>query len=165
LEHLLIPAAAVVAAVLVAEIVASIRFNRWYFTTGIPIFMRRVDRLSGLDDVAFEKLQKGTATVAGAPFLFHRFDANTIGSREKVFSGGILYFPLMRCLIRRDRGEPAVKVTGFINWTFVAFLVAWVAAFGRQAHYGLGYIALALAILYLIQGVRYWRLGNAIRSA
>lgn len=165
MEHLLIAiAGAFVAAVLVAEVIASVRFNRWYFTTGIPIFLRRIDRPGGLDDVSFETLQKGTATAAGAPLLFRRLDANLIASREKVFAGGILYFPLMRGLIRRDPGEPSVKVIGLMNWTFVALIAAPVIAFGKDARFALPYVALAMAILYLIQGVRYWRLGNALRS-
>lgn len=164
MEPLLIPAAAALAAVLIAEIIASVRFNRWYFTFGIPIFLRRVDRPNGLEDVSFETLQKGTATVAGAPLLFHRLAPNHIGAREKVFAGGILYFPLMRGVIRHDPGEPAVKVIGLVNWTFVALLAALVVAFGKDARFAVPYIGLAMAILYLIQGVRYWRLANALRA-
>lgn len=165
MEHLLIPAAVVLAAILIAEIVASIRFNRWYFSFGIPIFIRRIDRPAGIGDLSFETMQQSAKTVAGAPFLFHRLAPNHVAFREKVFAGSILYMPLMRGVIRHDQGEASVKLMGFVNWTFVALPLAFLAAFGTKGAYAFGYIGLAMAVLYLIQGVRYWRLGNGLRSA
>jgi hypothetical protein len=110
-------ALAAVAVVAIVEIVISSKWNRTYFTTGIPIFINRVES-STLDSVPLEHLQKGSATAAGPQLAFHRYDADVIGFRE---SGFVQYAPLMRGCIRRDR-------------------------------------------IYLIQGVRFWRVARALRA-
>jgi hypothetical protein len=164
-EHLLIAIAAALAAILIAEVVASIRFSRWYFAFGIPLFIRRIERPAGIADLSFETLQTSAKTVAGAPYIFQRLAPNRIAFREKVFAGAILYFPLMRGVIRHEPGEAAVKIVGLLNWTFLAIPLAFLAAFGTEGVHAFGYIGFACAVLYLIQGVRYWRLGNGLRSA
>lgn len=156
-------AIAFLAAVAIAEIVVSARWTRGYFTFGLPIFIRRIERPLGLADVSLEALQKSAATVAATPLLFRRLDANLIAFREKAFGGSLHYFPLMRGAIRHRDGEPSVRVVGLMNWTFVALLlvcVAWARTdFGIMAPY----LALAFGVLYLIQAVRYNRVAKALR--
>jgi len=147
-------ALAAVAVIAIIEIVFSSRWNRTYFTTGIPIFVNRVE-CATLESVPLEDLQKRTATAAGPALAFHRYDADVIGFRE---SGLVQYAPLMRGCIRRDR------VVGYINWYFLALLVVIAAVLRRDVvNIWPAFVGIP-AVLYLIQGVRFWRVARALRA-
>jgi hypothetical protein len=153
-----------VLAVLVAEVILSMTWNRVYFTFGIPIFIRRIDRPRGLDDVSLDELPRSAATVAGAPFVFRRLPSGAIAFREKLFGGMLHYAPLMRGVIRHNAGEASVVVTGLINWTAVALVAFFVVLLGRGAIDVAPYFLVAFGILYLIQSLRYSRIAKALRS-
>ncbi|MEA2235513.1 MAG: hypothetical protein QOC81_237 [Thermoanaerobaculia bacterium] len=87
-------------ALIVAEIVLSMTWNRFYFTTGIPIFWRRIESTEKLETLSLEALQKASATAAGAPFAFRPLTPNAIAFRERPLGGMMHYMPLMRGLIR-----------------------------------------------------------------
>ena len=54
----------IVLVITMVEIVLSARCNRSYFTVGLPIFWRRIDRIVGLEGLSLDDLQKSAATVA-----------------------------------------------------------------------------------------------------
>jgi hypothetical protein len=157
-------ALAIVAAVLVAEVILAMKWNRFYLTFGLPIFVKRVDRLGNLEDVSIEYLQKRTATAAGTPLLFRRLDPNLIAFREGGFGGFFHYAPLMRGLIRRNEGESSVSVIGFANWFIVVGTIVLVVVLRRDVVNIAPFYLFAIAILYLIQGLRFWRLARALRE-
>lgn len=150
-------------AVVVAEIVLSAKWNRAYFTVGVPIFQRRIARVEGLANVTFEDLQRSAATVAAAPLVFHRLDPNLIAFREKPFGGTMHYAPLMRGVIRHKDGEASVVLQGLMNWSFVALTLVFVIALGKDFRHIVPYFAAAFGVLYLIQGVRFNRVAKALR--
>src|SRR5688572_20487277 len=98
----------VVIAIAIVEIVLSARWNVFYFTVGLPIFVRRIDRIVGIEDVPLEELQKSTATAAGTPLLFRRLAPDVIAFRERAFGGHIHYTPIMHGVIRRRAEEASV---------------------------------------------------------
>jgi hypothetical protein len=150
--------------VLIAELVLSLRWNRAYFTIGVPIFRSRVDRPQGLADVPIEELTRRSATAAGAPLVFRHVAPNAIAFREKPFGGTIHYAPLMRGVIRYTAGEASVVVAGLLNWTFLALLLAFALLLGKDFDGVAIYFAVAFAILYLIQGLRFARVAKALRN-
>jgi hypothetical protein len=152
-------------AIAVVELLLSVKWNRGYMTTGIPIFIRRVDRPEGLEDVSLEALQKSTATFAGTPILFQRVDPNRIVFREQSAGGSIHYFALMRGMIRRRDGEPSVVILGFLKYWAIALVAGFAIIGGRHWFAGMPYILGAFAVLYFIQFVRYGRIAKALRSA
>jgi len=153
-----------VIAVIVVEIVLSAKWNRAYFTIGLPIFVRRVERPHGLADVSFDDVQKRSANAAGTPLAFHRLDTNLIAFREKTYGGMLHYAPLMRGVIHHTEGEQSVVLRGLVNWWFVALTITLLITLGRGVrHIAMIYI-FVLAILYLIQGVRFYRVASALRS-
>jgi hypothetical protein len=158
-------ALAIVAAVLVAEVILAMRWNRFYLTFGLPIFVKRVDRLGNLEDVSIEYLQKRTATAAGTPLLFRRLDPDLIAFREGGFGGFFHYTPLMHGLIRRNQGESSVSVIGFANWFVVIGTIVLVVILRRNVVVIAPAYLTAFAILYFIQGVRFWRLSRALLPA
>lgn len=153
----------IVVLIAIAEIVVSARWNRWYFTVGVPIFRRRIDRAEGLAGVDLDALQKSTATVAGTPLLFRTLDSGVIAFREKAFGGSIHYAPLMRGVIRHDPGEPSVVVLGLVNWTMLALVLALLWLVRGDLGDATPWLIGTFAILYLIQGVRYGRVAKALR--
>jgi hypothetical protein len=154
-----------VALLIIAEVVLSMKWNGFYFTQGLPIFVRRAESAAKLESVSIEVLEKASATAAGAPFQFRRLDANTIAFRERSLGGMIHYAPLMHGLIRKRPEEASVAVLGLVNWWAIAIIVLLGAILGRNiAIIGL-YAAGLFAVLYFIQAVRYLRVAKAIRNA
>lgn len=155
---------AIVAVVLAAEVILALTWNRFYLTFGLPIFVKRVERLAGLEDVSLEYLQKRTATAGGTPLVFRRLDPNLVAFRESGLGGVIHFTPLMRGLIRRSEEESSVAVIGFANWFIVVGTIVLVAALRRDVVNIAPICLCAIAVLYLIQGVRFWRLSRALRE-
>jgi hypothetical protein len=154
----------IVAAVIVAEVILAMTWNRFYLTFGLPIFVKRVERLAALEDVSLEYLQNRTATAGGTPLVFRRLDPNLIAFRESGLGGVIHFTPLMRGLIRHNQGEPSVAVIGFANWFIVVGTIVLVVALRRDVVNTAPFYLFAIATLYLIQGVRFWRLSRALRE-
>jgi hypothetical protein len=147
----------------VVELVLSARWNRTYFTAGIPIFVRRVEKPDGLANVDLEALEARTRPAAGAPLQFRHVDAATVAFREKLFSGGTLHYtPIMHGVIRHTVGEPHVRVIGLANWFSVVFVVVLVAVLGRGIVTILPILLFAIGVIYLIQAVRYNRVAKAL---
>jgi hypothetical protein len=155
---------AAVLAIAIAELILSWKWNRSYFSFGIPIFLRRVERPSGLAGVDLDELPKSCATAAGAPMVFHRLGTDRIAFREKPFGGLIHYSALMRGVIRHQPEESSVVVVGLMQWYAVALLVVVAVALGAGIVAILPLIGLAFGVLYLIQGVRFYRIANALRT-
>ncbi len=70
----------------------------------------------------------------------------------------------MRGLIRRNEGETAVAVVGFVNWFIVVGTVVLVVTLGRGVITIAPIFLFAVATLYLIQSVRFWRLERALKE-
>ncbi len=154
----------VVAAILFVEIVLSAKWNLFYFTRGLPIFIRRVDRVVTLEEVSLDDLQKSTATVAGTPILFRRLSPEAIAFREKGLGGSIHYMPIMHGLIRRRPEEASIVVLGMANWYIVALIVLFAVLMGSDFLDVAPYLLGAVAVVYLIQSVRYSRIAKVLRG-
>ena len=151
------------AAVVIVEIVFSARWNRTYFTAGLPIFVRRIERSHGIEAVPLEILERASATAAGKPFTFRRLGPDLIAFREGALA--FQYVPIMRGSISMTSGEPSVVVKGLVNWFVVALVVGLVVLLRGNVRYVAPYLLGALAVVYLIQAVRYGRVAKALREA
>ncbi len=74
---------AIVLIVAIAEIVMAARWTPAYWTTGLPIFARRVERPNGLADLSLDELSRGSKTMAASAFVFRQLDPQTIVFREE----------------------------------------------------------------------------------
>jgi hypothetical protein len=155
----------IVGAILIVEIVLSWRWSRFYFTVGLPIFWRRVDRVTGLENQSLNELLQVAATVAGTPLLFRRLGPDIIAFREKAFGGTIHYMPIMHGVIRRRVEEATAVVVGLVNWYIVALIVMFAILMGDDFISVVPYFLVAVGIVYLIQSVRYGRIAKALRRA
>lgn len=159
-----IAAFVIVLVIVIVEIILLATWNRRYCAFGLPIFVRRVDRSTGLSGVSLDELRRASATVAGTPLIFRQLDANLIAFREQGFGGLLHYTPVMRGLIRHDREEASVVVLGLVNWYVVAVTVAAGVALRGGIVVVAPYLLGGFALLYLIQAVRYARVATALRT-
>ena len=152
----------VVPLVAYVELELATRWNRTYFTVGLPLFVRRVERPGGLAHLDLVALHERTRSVARAQIIYQRLDAQTVALLELLRGGRPYYGMLMRGVIRNEPGEPHVRVVGLLN----AFPIALVACFGtllgRAAGQTLLIFAAAYAIVYAIQAVRFSRVAKAL---
>jgi len=153
----------VVLAIAIVEIVLSARWSAFYFTVGLPILWRRVDRVIGLEDQSLHELLQVAATVAATPLLFRRLAPDLIAFREKAFGGSIHYLPIMHGVIRRRAEEATAVVVGLVNWYIVALILMFAFLLGGDFLEVAPYFFAAVGIVYLIQSVRYGRIAKALR--
>ncbi|HYI11998.1 MAG TPA: hypothetical protein VEK57_23285 [Thermoanaerobaculia bacterium] len=153
------------AAIAIAGIIDAllvVKWNRAYFTIGIPIFMRRVERPEGIADTSLDDLETSSKTAGGAPLLFHRFAPDLIAFRDKVFGGMMHYIPIMHGVIRHDLAEGVVRVMGILNWFPIAFLVTFAALLGKNVLDLLPFVLFVFGVIYFIQAVRYNRIAKKL---
>jgi hypothetical protein len=148
----------------VADVVLTTRWNRAYYTFGVPIFIRRVHKPGGIGDLPLDDLEKALATAAGPPLLFRRLDNNVIAFREKVFGGVMHYIPIMHGVIRYDAAEGVARVTGIVNWFVIAFIACFAFLLGRSFFELLPIIAGVYGIIYFIQAVRFNRVAKKLQA-
>jgi hypothetical protein len=153
----------ILVAVLIVEAVLAIRWNRAYYTYGLPIYVRRVERPQGLADVDLEALVKGSATAAGTPMVFQRLRPDLIAFREKIFGGLIHYTPIMSGAICHRPEESAVVVVGRVRWFVIAFVGVFAVWLGKD-FLEIALVAVGgIALIYLIQARRFTRIAKALQ--
>lgn len=154
----------VIALAAIVDIVLTIRWNRTYYTFGIPAFMRRIEKPEGLAGVALDELETSSKTAAGAPLAFHRFAPDIIAFRDRVFGGTMHYIPIMHGVIRYDPAEGVVRVVGLLNWFTIAYVVSFAAMLGRKFSELLPTVLIVFGVIYFIQAVRYNRVAKKLRT-
>jgi hypothetical protein len=117
-----------------------------------------------LADVDLETLVKGSATVAGAQLMFQRMGPDRIAFREKVFGGVIHYTPIMSGVIVHRTEESAVVVVGRVKWFVIGFVATFAVWLGRDFLDIAPFVVGALAVIYLIQAVRFSRVAKALQQ-
>jgi hypothetical protein len=150
-------------AVLIVEAVLAIRWNRAYYTYGLPIYVRRVERPQGLADVDLEALVKGSATAAGTPMVFQRLGPDLIAFRERVFGGLLHYTPIMSGAICHRPEESAVVVVGRVKWFIIALVGALAVWVGKSFLEIALFVVGGIALIYLIQARRFTLVAKALQ--
>ena len=163
--HYAIPAAFIALAIIgIAEMILSARWNATYFTTGLPIFVRRVETMARVEELSVEALEQGSKSFAGPSMLFHRLTPHAIAFREKYSHSFFHYTPVMRGVIRRRESDAAISVIGFMNWWLVAFIILLLWIFKGDLHESI-FLGAGLGAIYLIQFVRYARVAKRIADS
>jgi hypothetical protein len=107
------------------EMVLARRWNFRYSTTGIPVFVRRVESAADLSALSLDRLQRSAAApglIFGHP-VFRRLGADIIAFRQLPHYGFPRRWPLVRGVIRRDAGGPSIVVVGFLTWNEVVGMI------------------------------------------
>jgi hypothetical protein len=152
----------IVIGVAIVDFVLAARWSDFYFTVGLPIFWRRIERPGGIADLSLEELGKRSATVAGTPLLFRLLTPDLIAFREKLFGGSMHYTPIMHGVIRHQREEGVVEVAGFVNWFVIVAMIVLIVMLRRDVIAMLPYFFAAFGVVYFIQAVRFNRVAKAV---
>lgn len=134
----------VVVAVAIVEIVLSLRWNKFYFSSGVPVFRQELAAHSPKPELpSSQRMEDRLSKSAFPPLQFRQLDSDRLGFREEA-AGTWLRFshtPVMHGLLRFNRPGARVEVIGFLNWFVLVFVFAVVIAF--------------LALIYVIQAKRF----------
>lgn len=154
----------------IAELGVSLFWVRKPWTLAPPIFRstRRVipgaARLPPATEIQ-------TAFPAGMlpQLVFRQFDDNTVAFRESYLPRffAFNYTPLMRGIIRFNRMNGSIEVTGYGYWWTITFVVLFTSTFldagapeiPRDSGFNavlLAFFGVLLASLYLVQALRFW---------
>lgn len=149
----------VVGAVAVVEIILSLRWNRFYFSSGIPIFRQELSAQSPKPELpSSQRMEERLSKSAFPPLQFRRLDSDSLGFREKAAGAWFRfsYTPVMHGLLRFNRPSARVEVVGFLNWFVLVFVLAVVmASFSFHEPVFLVFLASLLALIYIIQAKRF----------
>ena len=150
-------------AVAILDFVLASRWNHFYFKVGVPVFVRRIERPQGIQDLSLPDLSTSSKTAAAAPLLFHRIDPTTVAFREPILGGVMHYVPIMHGVIRHDVAEGVVRVMGVLNWFAIVFVVSFAILMGRKFVEIVPMLGLVFGVIYFIQAVRYNRVAKKLR--
>jgi hypothetical protein len=153
---------------LFGDIVLRSLWNKLYFSVGLPIFILIMPVQTQYKGVPFQYLfeeehQSGWFT----PLLFKQIGMHIYAFREKYFSLGFNYFPIMHGVLIFDDDQQRVVVKGIANWftiwLIIYFLLVWtnlVATFPIQITGSVAFLVFVFVICYLIQYSRFMKVGK-----
>src|SRR5438445_9865476 len=146
----------------ITETVLSLRWNRTYFSVGIPIFRRVLSALDPRPETPSpERLEAALSKSVFPALAFRTLDGDRLAFREK--GGGLRlgYTPVMHGKLTFQRMAARVEVVGSLNWfvlAFVGFAIVFVTGLGDPI-FLLSLVGL-LALIYAIQCGRFARVAR-----
>ncbi len=147
--------------VTVVEMILAAKWNRTYFMIGLPLYrqivvvQRAYPRLPPTD--AFEA-RFGSAWEVS--LLFRQFGPGEFAFREELLVFKLFaYRTIMHGIVQYDVGTSRVIVTGYANWSFLAFVIwALIVTIGTNP-LALIFVGIALGVIslliYAVQASRY----------
>ena len=161
----------------VADEVLNSTWNKKYFTTGLPIFVKRIPviiRHTDIPERSLFQMQFRSGWIAS--LTFKEINSNTYGFREKLFSFNFHYPPFMHGVLIFDTDNGQVVVKGFMNYFLPLLSLVWLtrALFGGVTWSSESLIGFAFytffavfisGIPYLIQFHRFSRVASFAADA
>jgi len=146
----------IVIVVLFVELILSGSWNRFYFTFGLPLFVRRAQCDNQLlDDALIAALNKEFAGSVGPDIVFNRLGPALCAFREKLFQFTLFtYTPIMHGIIVYDPRTSQASVIGHANWFFVAFVAVFISM-SASAGEMLVVIFGVVGVIYFVQARRF----------
>lgn len=113
----------------ILELIFSARWDKQYFSVGIPIFVFYVPvkghHTNLPSNLLLESNFRSSGFVRNTSLLFKELDANTMGFRETLFQLG-RWYSIMHGLLIFDDANSQVIVKGFLDWTALCFSILWI---------------------------------------
>lgn len=157
---------------ILVDVVLSSTWNRMYFTSGLPLFIRRIP--VDLRHINIPPLSRFDAQFQSALF-FKEIEPNTYGFRENFFKFRLnMYTPIMHGMLFFDIVHNQVVVKGFVNWFILWFSLIWfggltvggIMNFPESTLTALAFTALSALLLGIIYKNQYdWFAKIAIFAA
>jgi hypothetical protein len=157
----------------IAEIILSGRWTKFYFLNGLTLFKKSFT-FTGDPHLSAEELSMHYSQGISMPIVFHELYQDAIGFREKMFSFQFWLFrytPIMHGLIRIDRSQREISVTGFANWSSTVFVIVFFLSIFPRMSPGNELIGFFIescfaisCILYAIQFYRFTKIFELIKE-
>jgi len=157
--------------ILLIELVLSIRWSRFYFIFGIPIYQHDEMVQSGIERVPTAEEIEAALPESGrrAPMLVRRIDEYSFAFREKLFHFGISYSPVMHGYITCNPATGQIVSRGYVNWYILVFSCYFLSF---PLVLPIGQIAIVIPIclmvmityIFLMQKKRFRQVEDAVRT-
>jgi hypothetical protein len=112
-------------AVIVAETVLQATWNKWYFTTGVPLLKMERSVHGAAVPPTIEAIVDRIQTAVSTNVLFRALSPTEHAFREKLF--GARSAPIMRGLIIYDYYEGKIRLKGYAHWHLLFLVLDWYA--------------------------------------
>jgi hypothetical protein len=162
----------VMAAVVVAcwvDWLMLLSWNRWYFTTGVPIFRREVAARGPIPSP--EELEAAFEHGFVIPLAFNRFEHDCTGFRDRLFDMSFRFrsnsFGLAHGVITYDENQQTLTVRAYANWSILAFdavAISYAVLHPQSAWIGLVGLAVIHGISYGVQRYQLRKLITFLES-
>ncbi len=116
----------VLLAAVVGETVVSLRWNRAYFRSGIPIFKYVARGAMGLPPGSGDQIERTIPASRYVPIEVRRIEEGVFGVREAGWGGleTLSYTAVMRGRLVY-RADGSVELTGMLTWWVILFVAGW----------------------------------------
>jgi len=119
----------IVVLIVIAELIVSGTWQRFYFTTGIPLFKKSI-RLPDPPELSENLLNERFPGGFWVPLRFKQMSPHEIAFRETLICFHFMnYTPVMHGLVRYDQKMNELHVIGFANWFIVALIIFFASSF------------------------------------
>lgn len=134
------------------------RFNRFYFTVGLPLF--KTEHRSDLTSKAIPSAEQLIACMPNSSFqslVFSQIDSTRFAFRESAWARfpRISYTPIMHGLLSFDGDTGRIRVVGLANWLPSVFLALVVVGIPMQDSFP--FVAFLIGTLLLIYAIQFKR--------
>ncbi len=156
-------------ALLMLEATMAGTWNRFYFTFGLPIFIKRVPvSVFSFPPLDFGQLEaEFSATWSSKSLVFKEFEPGVYAFREKLLEmrWGKSSSEVMHGLLILDQNAQQVVVKGYANWWLLGLVLLFVAFFlmmGTQGVWFIGLLVLIMAFVYWTQARRFAKVAQFV---
>jgi hypothetical protein len=144
---------------LIVDTILSAKWNRMYFTAGLPLLSIRIPVWPRKNDLpSCPDLEKQFHSGWGPSLVFRELDTNVYAFREKMLEFRLFdSSPVMHGMLYFDSDTGQVFVKGHANWFILCFVLmaSMVASKMQEPVIALGVLVLVLGVCYWIQYRRY----------
>ncbi len=172
-ESLLLPAAALFAAVNVVEAILRATWNRVYFRSGLAVVELRIPVYPHHRNIpSVARLEAWFASAWISSLVFHEIAPNTYAFRTRFFELPLARIgALMHGTLFFDVDKSQVVMRGFANWDLLCFSVLWPGVFLLPPEFALyklialAFFALVIATVYMFDIPRYSKVARFAAEA
>jgi len=157
--------------ILILEAVLAGTWNRFYFTFGLPLFIKRIPvNLFSFPPLDYARLQaEFSANWVNKSLVFKELDVDKIAFREKLLEmrWGRSSSEVMHGLLVLDQNSQHVAVIGYANWWLLgltALALALLLSLGSNGLLFAGFYLILIGVVYFLQARRFSKVAQAVAA-
>lgn len=156
---------------LILEAALAGTWNRFYFTFGVPLFIKRVPvNLFSFPPLDYARLEaEFSASWSSKSLVFKEYETGLIAFREKLLEmrWGKSSSEVMHGVLILDQNNQQVEVRGLANWWFIALTALFVFVSIGLGSNGLllaGFYVVIMGVVYYLQARRFSKVAEAVAA-